>query len=107
MTGFLENWARISYPHRLRMLAHDPFPANTCFKTALHVYSFAAGIGYNTNPETIKCESPVITGFSHWLRQLYGESEMGSSGGVHHDGMSAHTPAGGFVVKNVVWLSRK
>eukprot|EP00198_Chlamydomonas_reinhardtii_P006753 XP_001696089.1 predicted protein [Chlamydomonas reinhardtii] len=69
-TGFLETWARISRPHRLRVLAQDPFPPGTCFASAFHVYTFAAGIGYNTNADTVRCESPVVAGLSGWLRQI-------------------------------------
>ncbi|GIL54570.1 hypothetical protein Vafri_10320 [Volvox africanus] len=123
-TGFLETWARISRPYRLRILAHDPFPPNTCFRSAYHVYTFAAGIGYNTNGETATCESPVTTGMSHWLRQLYEERDpavpvdlqgaapmmaaatagpVAAAAGVR--GMRA--PTSGIVMKNVVWLSRR
>ncbi|EFJ43783.1 hypothetical protein VOLCADRAFT_106623 [Volvox carteri f. nagariensis] len=124
-TGFLETWARISRPYRLRILAHDPFPANTCFRSAYHVYTFAAGIGYNTNGETVSCESPVAMGLSHWLRQLYEERDpampvdpdlltpalaaaatagpVAAAAGVR--GMRA--PTSGIVMKNVVWLSRR
>ncbi|GIL80066.1 hypothetical protein Vretimale_12885 [Volvox reticuliferus] len=123
-TGFLETWARISRPYRLRILAHDPFPPNTCFRSAYHVYTFAAGIGYNTNAETATCESPVTTGLSHWLRQLYEERDpavpvdlegaapmmaaatagpVAAAAGLR--GMRA--PTSGIVMKNVVWLSRR
>ncbi len=144
-TGFMETWARIAQPHRLRLLASEPFPAGTCFRSAYHVHTFAAGIGYNTNPggprrrsagvqgvvrgcagvrrsflapasappattplpppspalphthrsshlpslppplppallptsppATTVCESPVVTGLSHWMRQLYGQAD--------------------------------
>jgi hypothetical protein len=121
-TGFLETWARLSQPHRLRLLAHDPFPPNTCFRTAFHVYASAGGgIGYNTNPDTVKCESPVVIGFSHWLRQLYGEDDLGarkpampaSAESVAGPAAEAagvrglRPPARGIVLKNVVWLSRR
>ncbi|GFR49172.1 hypothetical protein Agub_g11194 [Astrephomene gubernaculifera] len=123
-TGFLETWARISHPHRLRILAREPFPPGTCFRSAYHVYTFAAGIGYNTNPDTVSCESPVTTGLSHWLRQLYDEADPGArwqtasttaataaaaagpaaaAAGVR----GLKQPTGGIVMKNVVWLSRR
>lgn len=122
-TGFLETWARMSRPYRLRILAHDPYPPNTCFRSAYHVYTFAAGIGYNTNGETASCESPVTMGMSHWLRQLYDERDplapllqqaapmsaavtagpVAAAAGLR--GMRA--PTSGLVMKNVVWLSRR
>lgn len=120
-TSFLETWARISRPHRLRVLADDPFPPNTCFRSAYHVYTFAAGIGYNTNPATIVCESPVIMSLSHWLRQVYGEGDPATKRPASM--LAAEAVAGpatqeagirglkraadGIVVKNVVWLSRR
>ncbi|KXZ45042.1 hypothetical protein GPECTOR_59g650 [Gonium pectorale] len=122
-TGFLETWARISQPHRLRLLANEPFPAGTCFRNAYHLHTFAAGIGYNTNPATVGCESPVVTGLSHWLRQLYDQTDPWSryvtpsadsvaesvagpeaaEAGVPH----LRPPAGGIIMRNVVWLSRR
>ncbi|KAG2443248.1 hypothetical protein HYH02_009321 [Chlamydomonas schloesseri] len=121
-TGFLETWARISRPHRLRLLAQEPFPPGTCFASAYHVYTFAAGIGYNTNPATVKCESPVLQGMSHWLRQLYDEPDASAKSAPSQASAAAavagpaaaaagitglRVPAGGIVVKNVVWLSRR
>ncbi|PNW79644.1 hypothetical protein CHLRE_08g361250v5 [Chlamydomonas reinhardtii] len=135
-TGFLETWARISRPHRLRVLAQDPFPPGTCFASAFHVYTFAAGIGYNTNADTVRCESPVVAGLSGWLRQMYGQADPntappaaeaagggggGGGGGGSVAGAAAiagpataaagvrglRPPAGGIVLKNVVWLSRR
>ncbi|KAG2443432.1 hypothetical protein HXX76_001790 [Chlamydomonas incerta] len=121
-TGFLETWARMSQPHRLRLLAQDPFPPGTCFASAYHVYTFAAGIGYNTNPATVKCESPVLQGMSHWLRQLYDEADASARSAPSQASAAAavagpataaagitglRVPAGGIVVKNVVWLSRR
>ncbi|PNW74189.1 hypothetical protein CHLRE_13g588750v5 [Chlamydomonas reinhardtii] len=121
-TGFLETWARMSQPHRLRLLAQEPFPPGTCFASAYHVYTFAAGIGYNTNPATVKCESPVLQGMSHWLRQLYDEADASARSAPSQASAAAavagpataaagitglRVPAGGIVVKNVVWLSRR
>ncbi|KAG2497283.1 hypothetical protein HYH03_004867 [Edaphochlamys debaryana] len=122
-TGFLETWARISHPHRLRILTHEPFPNGTCFRSAYHVYTFAAGIGYNTNGLVTKCESPVLTGLSNWLRQLYDEHDPASrfvtpspaaaAAAVAGPAAAAarvtglRPPTGGIVLKNVVWLSRR
>ncbi|KAG2426196.1 hypothetical protein HXX76_013177 [Chlamydomonas incerta] len=129
-TGFLETWARMSRPHRLRVLAQDPFPPGTCFRSAFHIYTFAAGIGYNTNGDTVHCESPVVAGLSGWLRQMYGvgdphaapPAEAGAAAGAGSAAGAAaiagpataaagvrglRPPAGGIVLKNVVWLSRR
>ncbi|PNH01269.1 hypothetical protein TSOC_012858 [Tetrabaena socialis] len=75
-TGFLETWARMSLPHRLRILAHDPFPAGTCFRSAYHVYTFAAGIGYNTNPDTARSEERR----GEEAKDISGEGKGGSQG---------------------------
>ncbi|GLC75659.1 hypothetical protein PLESTF_001671000 [Pleodorina starrii] len=120
---FLETWARISRPHRLRILAHDPFPPNTCFRSAFHIHTSAGGgLAHNANPATTSCESPVLTGLSHWLRQLYGEGDPSarapmaaapSAAAVAGPAAEAagvrglRPPAGGIVVKNVLWLSRR
>ncbi|KAG2497506.1 hypothetical protein HYH03_004658 [Edaphochlamys debaryana] len=122
-TGFMETWARISRPHRLRMLAHEPFPRDTCFRSAYQVYTFAAGIGYNTNSDTVRCESPVVTGFSHWLRQHYHQpdpaapalADTAAGAAARAAGPAAvqagvrglRPPTAGIVMKNVVWLSRR
>ncbi|GIL61229.1 hypothetical protein Vafri_15640 [Volvox africanus] len=121
VTSFLETWARVSRPHQLRILASDPFPPNTCFRSAFHVYASTGGIGYNANPDTVRCESAVVTGFSHWLRQLYGEgdpsarllvtppsAEAVAGPAAEEAGVRGlRPPAGGIVLKNVVWLSRR
>lgn len=100
-TGFMESYARLSHPHKLRFLAQDPYPEGTCFRSAYHVYSFAAGIGYNTNSSSVECQSPVLMGFSNWMRGLYQESDEQSMQRLHHVSTS------GIVMKNVVWLSRR
>ncbi|GIL93372.1 hypothetical protein Vretifemale_20773 [Volvox reticuliferus] len=121
VTSFLETWSRVSRPHQLRILASDPFPPNTCFRSAFHVYASAGGIGYNVNPDTVGCESPVVMGFSHWLRQLYGEgdssarllitppsAEAVAGPAAEEAGVRGlHPPTGGIILKNVVWLSRR
>ena len=90
-----------SLPVRLACLPQDPYPEGTCFRSAYHVYTFAAGIGYNTNSSSVECESPVLMGFSNWMRGLYRESDEQSMQRAHHVSTS------GIVMKNVVWLSRR
>ena len=84
----------------------------------------------------MRCESPVVAGLSGWLRQMYGQADPntappaaeaagggggGGGGGGSVAGAAAiagpataaagvrglRPPAGGIVLKNVVWLSRR
>uniref|UniRef100_A0A383V844 Uncharacterized protein n=1 Tax=Tetradesmus obliquus TaxID=3088 RepID=A0A383V844_TETOB len=68
-------WRRLSHPHPLRVLREQPFPAGTCFATALlapytaHTQSlltYKAGTA-----DEVLCESVVLHATSLWLRHLF------------------------------------
>lgn len=72
---FLHIWRRLSWPHPLRILRHQPFPDNTCFSKAIlapyaaHAQSlltYKAG-----SVDEVLCESVVLQATSRWLRHLF------------------------------------
>lgn len=61
--SYRPTYAAISYPYRLRHLAADPYPPNTCFRTALFINAFTNSLAFNPNANLSDCFSPLMVGF--------------------------------------------
>ncbi|GFR47853.1 hypothetical protein Agub_g9636, partial [Astrephomene gubernaculifera] len=101
---FLDVWAALSRPYPLRLLARQPWPADTCLTRSLHSASggpsilTSMGVVQRTN-----CRSPVAVGAALWLRYMLAPALQP----LLHSPFKANLQTPGVTHKTVVWISRR
>lgn len=76
---YMEFWRRLGQRYRVRFMATDPFPENSCFSKTIHnVHGGVSLLSIFSVGDTTICPSMLHQAYSAWFRNMF--SELGQHG---------------------------